>query len=182
MELYQGTHLGKKLLLSALFLLLSGISSLVHAASGYPDYLGGDRDFLLCGGHMGTAYYIDRNSLVIEDDGPIIYNLSIDVITVHNADRKNIGPFETQTRYFRYDKENGKMYEWFDDEWHYILPVGCMAETGHEFSGEMAFYLAYGMKFYGGKQWYSESEKRYKFPNFSDEIYTLIDNAYDEKG
>ena len=52
-----------------------------------------------------------------------------------------------------------------------------MAETGHYFTGEMAFYLAYKMKFYGGRQWWSARENRYMSVNFSDNIYTSIDNA-----
>ncbi|BEU88937.1 hypothetical protein TAMA11512_24010 [Selenomonas sp. TAMA-11512] len=59
----------------------------------------------------------------------------------------------------------------------YITPAGSMAETGHYFPGETAFYLAYRMKFYGGRQWYYPPDGKFKDPNFADRIYALIDEA-----
>ena len=45
---------------------LVGISMLVLPAAvsaNYPTYLNGDRNFIRCDGHMGTAWYVDASSL-----------------------------------------------------------------------------------------------------------------------
>ena len=54
-------------------LLLIGLFVFSLSAVGfanYPMYLNGDRDLILCDGHMGTAWYVDRTSLVVQKYEP----------------------------------------------------------------------------------------------------------------
>ena len=174
---HQSVNMYKKLFMFMMFFLVLGTHGIVRA--DYPNYLWGNKNFILCGAHMGYASYIDKTSLVVEEYNPPIYKLAINLIHVPEADRGNIEPSGTGTSHFMYNWESRRMYWWSskDNEWKYIPPVGSFAETGHYFHGEMAFYLAYNMKFYGGQQWYSTREGRYMNPNFPDNIYTLIDGS-----
>ncbi len=148
-------------------------------ASGYPDYLNGDRNFLLCGGHMGVGWYVDKSSLVVQQYNPPVYQIAVNVLIVENADRGNTAPFRVDTEEFLYNWDERAMYRWGEKSsaWHYVPPVGSMAETGHHFAGEMAFYIAYHMKFYGGRKWYDSHMGRYASPNFSDGLYAVVDGS-----
>ena len=41
----------------------------------------------------------------------------------------------------------------------------------------MAFYIAYRMKFYGGRKWYDSHTGNYESPNFSDHLYAVVDGS-----
>lgn len=148
------------------------------AFASYPTYLGGDRNLILCGGHMGLGWYMDKSSLVVQKYAPPIYRIAVNVLMVENADRGNTRPYRMETKQYLYNWDERRMY-WLsnNDTWSYIPPVGSMAETGHEFSGEMAFYVAYHMKFYGGQKWYSATFGEYTEPNCGTELYTAVDGA-----
>lgn len=147
-------------------------------ADGYPDYLWGNKNFIICGAHMGYAQYVDKSSLVVREYRPPVYRLSIVVLGVQDADRGNVTPSDKSVQSYYYNWDERKMYyENQNGELTYIYPVGTMARTGHYFAGEMAFYIAYKMKFYGGRKWYDEDFKQMSSPNWSDELYRLVDNA-----
>lgn len=147
------------------------------AFADYPDYFGGNRNLILCGGHMGYGFYLDKSSLVVQEYNPPIYRIAVNVLTVPNADRGNSTRFSVRTATYMYNWDERRMYRVNDDSMRYIPPVGSNAEAGHEFSGEMAFYIAYHMKFYGGRKWYSEMERAYTYPNCGTAIYRRVDNA-----
>ena len=163
-----------------LFCLL--INSTVFA-SNYPDYLNNNRNYILCGGHQGVGWYIDRSSLVVKKYNPPYYLIAVNVVRALlssngiQLDRIN-SPIidEVETRYYYYNWDDRKMYllSDSDNKYHYIPPVGSLAATGHEFSGELAFYIAYRMKFYGGRQYYDSSTGRYENVNFSDSLYNRV--------
>ena len=54
----QNTKLKKMILLIGLLWAL-----LLSCGHAYQGYLGGNPNFVLCDGHMGTAWYVDRRSL-----------------------------------------------------------------------------------------------------------------------
>ena len=161
----------------SLLVFLICILNLNTASADYPDYLGGDRNYLLSGGHMGSGWYVVKNSVKVEVYDPPIYVISGKIVAVRDADLGNTEIVTSETRRYLYNIESQKMYSIGDEGCYYIHPVGAMASTGHEFSGEMFFYIAYHMKFYGGKQWWDEIEQRYRDVNFSDNLYEIIDNA-----
>lgn len=147
----------KKILFLPLFLLFALIASpSVHA--NYPTYLNGGRNFILVDGHMG-AWYVERSSLVVQSYNPPNYIIAVNVIYAHSAiddvqDFYNGGEGVAVgiTIYrFSYDWDSRKMYvDNGSQEWEYLNPWGCWAETGIRMpAGEMAFALAYGLKFYG---------------------------------
>ena len=165
----------KKILLLVSFLCTLLFAGTVMAS--YPDYLGGNRNLLLCGGHMGIGWYVDKTSLVVQEYNPPVYQIAVNVLSVPNADRGNTS-FDTHTVYWRYHWDTRKMYRLDENgTWQYVPPVGSMAQTGHEFSGEMAFYLAYHMKFYGGRKFWDNYHGSWESPNFSDDLYRIVDNA-----
>ncbi len=59
-------------------------------------------------------------------------------------------------------------------EKHYCAPIGSTPETTGNEAGEMMFYIAYGEKFYGRKQWYCSDHKQYEEANCT-YIYRLVD-------
>ena len=71
-----------------IIMLLVGISMLVLPAAvsaNYPMYLNGDRNFIRCDGHMGTAWYVDRTSLVVQKYEPSQYIIAVNVLTARSA-------------------------------------------------------------------------------------------------
>jgi len=147
------------------------------AYAEYPDYLRGDTNFILCGGHMGYGEYVDKSSLVVQEYNPPIYRIAVNVLSVPDADRGKTQVKSVKTKYFKYDWDNRRMYTiWPSDNlFHYISPVGSMAETGHFFAGEMAFYIAYHLKFYGGQKWYHTKSGKYLSVNWGDSLYKRVD-------
>ena len=147
-------------------------------SEAYPIYLGGDRNYLLAYAHTGTGLYIDKKTLAIEKYDPPTYVISFDVVFVSNADRGNteISGRERQCWLYKWDEQ--KMYILRDNSWIYFKPIGtCHADVGTGI-GEMAFYIAYKMKFYGGIDWYDP-----KFPENKilavngDHIYLIVDGS-----
>ena len=170
-----------------IFILLLGL--LVFAVSGvafanYPMYLTGDRNFILCDGHMGTAWYVDASSLNVLRYEPPEYVIAVDVVTarsaVGNEDDFYSGGSgmvtDVSTMRFLYDWDACAMYAWNDAEmdWYYLPPGGSWAETGITMpAGEIAFYLAYRMKFYGSRPQYNEYLRR-NVSVFEDVFYARI--------
>ncbi|WP_315452920.1 hypothetical protein [uncultured Selenomonas sp.] len=71
-----------------IIMLLVGISMLVLPAAvsaNYPMYLNGDRNFILCDGHMGTAWYVDASSLNVLRYEPPEYVIAVNVVTARSA-------------------------------------------------------------------------------------------------
>lgn len=118
----------------------------------YPDHLGGDSNYILCDGHMGSAWYVDRSSLTVQKYAPPQYIIAVNVIDVPRADLGNTEIGYVRTFRFFYNSDLGQMYvdSNLNDNWRYLSPRGSWAETGIVMpAGEIAFALAYGMKFYG---------------------------------
>lgn len=128
------------------------ISSAVGAYTHYPEHLNGDSNFILCDGHMGVAWYVDRSSLVVEKYDPPQYIIDVNVCTVQDADRGNTAISYVRTRRYFYNWDLRKMYADKDgtSDWYYLDPHGNWASTGVVMpAGEIAFALAYNLKFYG---------------------------------
>ena len=148
----------KKILFLLLFLFLAVTTSPTTFAN-YPAYLNGDRNFILVDGHMGTAWYVDRSSLAVQSYNPPSYIIAVNVISAQSAiddvqDFYNGGEgaaIGIKTYRFSYDWDSRSMYvDRGYQGWEYLNPWGCWAETGIRMpAGEMAFALAYGLRFYG---------------------------------
>lgn len=142
-----------KKFLMAFALLMGLLSFQPNVYASYPDHLNGDRDYICTDGHMGTAWYMKKSSLNVEQYSPPIYIISVSVYTVDNADRGNTSYRQVQTLRFRYDWDRRAMYaQNKDGGWRYLDPNGSWAQTGVDMpTGEMAFYVAYRQKFYGDR-------------------------------
>ena len=126
-------------------------------AFAYPAHLNGDPNYILCDGHMGGAYYVDRSSLVVEQYKPPVYIIAVNVVSVPDANRGKMKISNVKTYHFMYRYDQRNMYVPMEDpnsdlDWRYLNPKGSYAETGVAMpAGEIAFYLAYNMRFYGEK-------------------------------
>lgn len=80
----------------------ASVSVCVYPASAaiYPDYWRNDKNFPLVWGHMGTAQYMDKTSLVVQRYDPPNYVIAVNVITVYGADSGNTEIARVDT--FRY--------------------------------------------------------------------------------
>lgn len=107
---------------------------------------------------MGTAWYVDKTSLVNQMYAPPYYKLAINVVTAKSAvgdenDFYNGGEGEivgVKTYYFYYNMDSDRMCVLDNNgDWRYLDPQGSWAATGVALSaGQMAFELAYGRSFY----------------------------------
>lgn len=83
---------------------------------------------------------------------PPQYIIAVNVCQVNNADKGNTAISRVFTQRFFYNWDLRRMYVDRDgnSNWRYLSPNGSWAETGIAMpAGEMAFYLAYNMRFYG---------------------------------
>ena len=159
----------------ALLVVFFGFSVPVSAGISYDDYLGGDWNLVLSGMHAGTAWYVDVSSVTVEESTDEGDKISVDVLTVPRADRGNTDGTR-HTNYYYYSNGNPAMYQWVNGDWHYIPPVGSQAEVGNDYSGEMAYYIAYHEKYYGGREW-PDNSGTYRHPNCPDSVYDRLDQA-----
>ena len=154
------------------------------AFANYPTYLNGDRNLILCDGHMGVAWYVDRTSLVVQKYEPPQYIIAVNVVTADSAvgDERDFysggkGRIkEVRTMRFFYNWDLRKMYvgKGGADDWRFIPPTGSWAETGISMpAGEIAFALAYNMRFYGSMPFYDKFLKR-EVMVFNDDFYARI--------
>ena len=170
-----------------IFALFTGLVVLcisVIANANYPTYLNGDRNLILCDGHMGVAWYVDRNSLVVQKYDPPQYIIAVNVVTAssayndendfYNGGRGKIKEVTTKRFFYNWDLREMYIDTTGKDGWRYLKPNGSWAETGISMpAGEIAFYLAYKMKFYGGKSFYDSFLKKYTCP-YGNEFYSKI--------
>ena len=63
----------KKLLLLMTLIFSIFLSNSAIAGGIYADHLNGDPNFILVDGHMSSAWYIDRSSLVVQKYAPPQY-------------------------------------------------------------------------------------------------------------
>ena len=153
----------KKLFSMCLFMLVMVIGSV--ASANYPTHLNGNANYILVDGHMGTAWYVDKSSLVVQKYEPPQYIIAVNVVSARSAydDENDFYQhggrgkiMDTKTYRFFYNWDRTEMYvdSTGNDGWVRLKPLGSWAETGVSMpAGEMAFYLAYNMKFYGAYKW-----------------------------
>lgn len=140
----------KKLIVFVVAVFMMMVSTAM--ALPYPEHLNGDSNYILCDGHMGSAWYVDRSSLNVQKYAPPQYIIAVNVVTVNDADKGNTAISKVKTYRFFYNSDFVRMYidRNLNDNWSYINPDGSWAETGIVMpTGEIAFALAYGYKFYG---------------------------------
>ncbi len=126
---------------------------------------------------MGCGWYLDKSSLKVLQAGNGNALLTVRVVEVTDADRGSSAVTGKNDCRYSYNEKKMRMYSFWDQQWHYVEPVGCMAQTGHEFSGELAYYIAFHKKFYGGRKWLDPYTGKYASPNFGAELYDRADAA-----
>ena len=110
-------------------------------AGPFPKYLNGDRDIIQM--HQNT--YIRKSSVNVEKYAPPEYIITVETL-VSDFDG-NVTSKYTSKFFYEYDNRN--MFYRHAGEWIYIQPNNYEAvNTEMRSIGEMAFYLAYGIRFY----------------------------------
>ena len=128
------------------------LSNSAIAGEIYADHLNGDPNFILVDGHMSSAWYIDRSSLVVQKYAPPQYIIAVNVITVNNYERGNRSISKVTTMRFLYNWNTKDMFidRDLNNNWRHLRPNEPWSDTGIvRPAGEMAFYLAYNLKFHG---------------------------------
>ncbi len=147
----------RKIVAMFVMVFVMAIASETFALGVYPDYLGGDKNYVICNAHMGTGYYADLSSLAVMQYNPPNYALAINVVVVPDADIGKTSISDVRKYRFAYRYDVRKMYLIIDkgrladeDELRLLNPNGNYAESGVSVpAGEIAFYKAYGIPFYG---------------------------------
>ena len=154
--------------LLSFFLLIFSASA---ASAEYRDNFGNNHEYVLCGMHAGTGWYINRESVNVLLYDPPNYRIAVDVAVVRDAVNGSTKISQTLHNEYRYDWNERKMYRLEKNgEWKYLPPVGDVATLGSSYDGELAFFVAYKMKFYG--ELYAD-----KNLEFRDELYDRLTNA-----
>ena len=164
-----------------LTMLLSFYAASVCSA-GYSTYLNNDKNYILCDGHMGRGWYIVRDSLAVEKYEPPEYVIKVQMVSAESAignvdDFYNGGKGKIISHFskrFKYNWDAKTMFVEYNKGWRYLNPVGCWAESGIFMpAGEIAFALAYNMKFYGSQKYYIEDLHQYVEP-FDEGFYERV--------
>jgi len=176
----------RKKLIIPIMLLLTFICSTAFAFE-YPTYLSGDRNFIICGGHMGLACYVKKSSVVVQNYAPPNFEIYVETVIADFNDSKGwpVAPnvyklSEITPMVFRYNSDTTRMtrYNSKNKTWDYIMPAGAMAQTGHWYPGEMAYYIAFHQKFYGSRKWQNPYDGQWINANCaSDWFYANVDNS-----
>lgn len=160
-------------LMSILFFVLFWLCEPCLAADyigQYPKYLNDDENYIICDGHMGTAWYVDLSSIEVEHETDDDRILSVTVISATYNDHQDNQPFgvddirDTKSKQyeFLYDFNEKKIYiangqhknhflyiERYGTTWRYIDPKGCWADVGIiKYAAIEAYRSEYGMEFY----------------------------------
>jgi len=164
----------------SLWICLVVMSITAVSFANYQVHLNGDRNYIRVDSHMGTAWYVDRSSLNVQKYAPPEYIIAVNVVSARSV-IDDVDDFysggqgkiiEVKTHRFYYNWNTKRMYHDDNGKWTYLDPWGDWAHTGiKKPAGEMAFYLAYGMKFYGTLEQYSSYYKKY-YPCYDDEFYS----------
>mgnify|MGYP007102079488 CR=1 FL=1 len=169
----------------AFFICILNFNS-THADNIYQDYFNGNRNYLFCYSSMfaeiENIVYLDKKSLVVQKYDPPIYTLAVNICSI----RRDYGESTTKlqgysTLYFMYKLKPRSMYILRNGSWHHLSAVyEDYSDSDIEFvrAGEMAFYIAYKMKFYGDRDWMNPKthEIRKSIVNDS-QLYLIVDGA-----
>ena len=135
----------------------------------YPKYLDDQKIYVLCGVHAGTAWYVNRKSVDVTLFDPPRFQLAVEVAVVPRAGDGDLTAEYTRNEYF-YDWAQRKMYAVKSGEKIFIPPYGTTAELPSSYDGELAFFIAYGKKFYG--ELYADKNSA-----FNKDLYDNIEHA-----
>ncbi len=129
---------------------------------------------------------MDKSSVAVQKYAPPDYQIAVNVMrvsfTTNGFDLDLLNSpriYETKTHYYYYNWDSRRMYRLIsDNKYDYIPPVGDYASNSSVIEGELAFYIAYHVKFYGGRKYkYTLPLGSYSYIEaVPDEVYLLIDS------
>ena len=119
----------------------------------YPVYLNGDPNYLLCDGHMGNAWYVDKKTLYVYNGDPKnVKSISVKVVSVPGAaDGKTAISKTTPYSFTFYENNRTAEYNAEERVYYYnkINPNGPRSETMVNLgAANVAYYLVTGKAFF----------------------------------
>lgn len=147
-------------------------------SEAYPAYLDGNRNLLFVGSRGEYAWYMDKRTLAVEKYDPPVYVISFDMIHIGPTFGPKVTDKRTvDRRCWLYQWNQKKMYVLFDGSWRYIPPIGSHPETIAGVEGEMAFYVAYRMKFYGDLELTPKDNTHNELAIRDGSLYLIVDGS-----
>ncbi len=119
--------------------------ALYNKKSGsYPVYLNGDPNYILVDGHMGSAWYIIKNSVRREQDSPGTWHIQCQVVSATETGKTSSGSPMSYTFFFDENKGTGAIAQKGLLFFNYNGPRSeTMVVNG---AAAMAYYIAMGKK------------------------------------
>ena len=158
-------------LLITLFMLLA----MPMASAEIQTHYNGNSDYPMVDLHQGYVTYIDKTSLYVRLYAPPNYWVS--VVTFVADDYGNGTAFNYKSHEFDYVYNDPDMFinrNGPRERWYPLFEHG---RPNYELMkiGEAAFYLEYGIRFYGRQKWLSKNTGTYE-ECLPDEFYDILDN------
>ena len=159
------------MVLMALFL------SMLQASTAYAiqEHYNGNPNYPMIFNHQGVVVYVDKTSIAQQIYAPPFYRLAIAVFRSINGGTGPVENYHAVT--FDYDYAHTEMN--FNDkgsrEWLDPLFESERPNYGLMVMGEAAFYIEYGIKFYGRYMWKSKNTGEYR-TEFDNDFYDILDN------
>lgn len=124
----------------------------LNNSHAWETYLWGNTNYVQIETQQGTNYYVDLSSIYVKEYNPPIYKLVGNLVVVRNNQIVKTIPQE-----FKYDiskRNNWKMYYLSKNSglYKYLKPQYTSSQNGIILPmGELMFYSAYRMPFYGNQ-------------------------------
>lgn len=159
-----------KKFLSSLFVAISMFFCPQLTDAKVPDYLDGNKEYILIHEDNGTGYYLQRSTI---DQYPVnaAYKAIILIFDVHvvpEADKGATAVAEQREYVMKYQIKNGipTMVVNGEEKSRHLEPTAKQPEVVvPRNAGEMAFFLKMGKKFYGTRRYNIGNEKNVEIYN-----------------
>ena len=147
---------------------------MMPTAYAFQEHYNGNLNYPMVAVHQGVAVYVDKTSIVQKLYNPPSYTLAIAVFCAADGGKGPVENYHAVT--FDYDYANTRMYlnDRESREWLNPLFDSGRPHSGAMRLGEAAFYIEYGIKFYGRYMWKSKDTGEYD-SDLEDDFYEILD-------
>ncbi|MCI6232094.1 MAG: hypothetical protein MR630_05745 [Selenomonas sp.] len=133
----------------------------------------GNPNYPMVSVHQGHVLYVDKTSISVQLYNPPQYRLAIATFYAPDDGHGPVSNYHSVS--FSYDYDCPAMYSDANEYHEYIDPAADSGRPNYELLriGEAAFYIEYGIKFYGRYNWKSSNTGYYE-NHFPDEFYATL--------
>ncbi len=161
--------------MAALLTLLMVVFLMPTAYADIHTHYNGNPNYPMVIFHQGHVLYVDKTSISVQLYEPPKYRLAI--AEFYAPDDGNGPVTNYHSIVFDYDYDNTRMYFNDNGTLEYLDPLFESGRPNYKLmrAGEAAFYLEYGIKFYGRYTWMSENTGEYE-SDLPNEFYDVLRN------